>query len=97
MEGGRNMLDFHPEYMIKNLLQSVISINNQASISNSVDIKLDRVLFALDYLNEKIDVLTVHHLRAFIQEVNNQRTQILDDTQADLLIHQADSILSQIQ
>ena len=91
------MLDFHPEYMIKNLLQSVISINNQASISNSVDIKLDRVLFALDYLNEKIDVLTVHHLKAFVQEVNNQRTRILDDAQADLLIQQADSILSQIQ
>ena len=91
------MLDFHPEYMIKNLLQSVISINGKASISNSVDIKLDRVLFALDYLNEKIDVLTVHHLKAFIQEVNNQRKQKLDDAQADLLIQQADSILSQIQ
>ena len=90
------MLDFHPEYMIKNLLQSVISINNQAAISNTVDEKLDRVLFALEYHNEKIDVLTVHHLKAFIQEVNNQRTLKLDDTQADLLVKQADSILSQM-
>jgi len=90
------MLDFHPEYMIKNLLQSVISINSQAAISNAVDEKLDRVLFALEYLSEKIDVLTVHHLKAFIEVVNNQRTRKLDDAQADLLVRQADSILSKI-
>ncbi len=90
------MLDFHPEYMIKNLLQSVISINSQAAISNAVDEKLDRVLFALEYLNEKIDVLTVHHLKAFIEVVNNQRTRKLDDAQADVLVRQADSILSKI-
>ena len=89
------MLDFHPEFMIKNLLQSVISINNQATISNTVDEKLDRVLFALEYLNENIDVLTVHHLRAFIEVVNNQRTGKLNNTQADLLVQQADSIISQ--
>ena len=89
------MLDFHPEFMIKNLLQSVISINNQATISNTVDEKLDRVLFALEYLNENIDVLTIHHLRAFIEVVNNQRTGKLNNTQADLLIQQADSIISQ--
>jgi hypothetical protein len=90
------MLDFHPEFMIKSLLQSVISINNQAAISNSVDEKLDRVLFALEYLNENIDVLTVHHLRAFIEVVNSQRTSKLNDTQADMLVQQADTILSQI-
>lgn len=90
------MLDFHPEYMIKDLLQSVISINNQAAISNSVDEKLDRVLFALEYLNEKIDILTVHHLKAFKQVVNNQRTRKLDEAQANLLVQQADSILSQL-
>jgi hypothetical protein len=90
------MLDFHPEIMIKTLLQSVISINNQATISNSVDEKLDRVLFALEYLNENIDVLTVHHLRAFIEVVNSQRTSKLNDTQADMLVQQADTILSQI-
>lgn len=89
------MLDFHPEFMLKNLLQSVISINNQAAISNSVDEKLDRILFALEYLNENIDVLTVHHLKAFIKVVNNQRTRKLDDSQADLLVQQADSILTQ--
>ena len=89
------MLDFHPEFMIKTLLQSVISINNQATISNSVDEKLDRVLFALEYLNENIDVLTVHHLRAFIEVVNSQRTSKLNDTQADMLVQQADTILSQ--
>ena len=89
------MLDFHPEFMIKNLLQSVISINNQATISNSVDEKLDRVLFALEYLNENIDVLTVHHLKAFIEVVNNQRAGMLNNTQADLLVQQADSIISQ--
>ena len=89
------MLDFHPEFMIKNLLQSVISINNQATISNSVDEKLDRVLFALEYLNENIDVLTVHHLKAFIEVVNSQRIGKLNNTQADLLVQQADSIISQ--
>ena len=89
------MGDLHPEFMIKNLLQSVISINNQATISNSIDEKLDRVLFALEYLNENIDVLTVHHLKAFIEVVNNQRTGQLNNTQADLLVQQADSIISQ--
>jgi hypothetical protein len=91
------MLDFHPEYMIKNLLQSVIAINSQAAISNAVDEKLDRVLFALEYLNEKIDVLTVHHLKAFIKAVDHQRTQKLDNAQADMLVQQADSILSKFQ
>ena len=89
------MLDFHPEFMIKNLLQSVISINNQATISNSLDEKLDRILFALEYFNENIDVLTVHHLRAFIEVVNSQRNGVLNSTQADLLVQQADKIISQ--
>ena len=89
------MVDLHPEFMIKNLLQSVISINNQATISNSVDEKLDRVLFALEYLNENIDILTVHHLKAFIEVVNSQRAGQLNNTQADLLVQQADSIISQ--
>lgn len=88
------MLDFHPEYMIKNLLQSVIAINSQAAISNAVDEKLDRVLFALEYLKENINVLTVHHLKAFIKEVDNQRSRKLDNAQADMLVRQADSILS---
>ena len=88
------MLDLNPQFMLKNLLQSVISVNSQAAISNAVDEKLDRVLFAMEYHNEKIDVLTVHHLQAFIKAVNSQRTRKLDDTQAELLINQADSILS---
>ena len=91
------MLDLRPEFMIKNLLQSVISVNNQAAISNSDDEKLDRVLFALEYLNENIDVLTVHHLKAFIEVVHNQRTRKLEDAQADWLVQQADSILSHFQ
>ena len=88
------MLDFHPESMIKQLLQSVISINGLAAISNSEDEKLDRVLFALEYLNEKIDVLTVHHLKAFIKEVDNQRKGKLSPSQADSLVQWAESILS---
>ena len=90
------MLDFHPEYMIKNLLQSVISINSRAAIPNTLDVKLDRVLFAMEYLNEKIDILTVHHLKAFIDEVNSQRARKLGQDQADMLIQQADSILSKL-
>jgi hypothetical protein len=85
------------KYTIKNLIQEVISINNRANLSNTLDEKIDRLLFALEYLDDNIELLTVHNLKEFVREVDRQRRrELLDECQADLLVGPAQTVLSQL-
>lgn len=85
------------EYTIKNLIQEVISINNRANLSNTLDEKIDRLLFALEYLDDNIELLTVHNLKEFVREVDRQRRRaLLDERQADLLVGPAQTVMSQL-
>ena len=79
--------------IIQTLINSVMQLNINTGISNSLDAKLSSALAALDDLNENNDVSAIGSLGAFIRAVLAQRGKELTIEQADDLISQAQAII----
>jgi hypothetical protein len=86
-----------PEVMIEELVGTVIGLNLQSGIENSLDAKLDAALNALDDLNENNDVAAINSLNAFINAVEAQRGNKISNEDADMLIAAAQAIIAKIQ
>ena len=84
---------YNPADMIGGLVDTVMELNIQNGISNSLDAKLDVALSALDDLNENNDAAAINSLNAFINAVEAQRGKVLTNEQADGLITQAQAII----
>ena len=82
-----------PVSLINDLILQVMALNLQQGIANSLDAKLDRVLNALDDVNENNDVAAVNSLEAFINAVEAQRAGHLTDAQTDQLVTAALQII----
>lgn len=78
------------------LQSSVVEMNLQSGIENSLDAKLDSALNALDELNANNDAAACHSLQAFICAVEAQRGDKITSTQADRLIAAAQQIQSSL-
>jgi len=85
-----------PKDMIEGLIDTVISLNLQKGILNSLNAKLDTVLAALDDLNENNDVAAINPLNAFINAVEAQRGKEITDAVADYLIPVAQAIIDKL-
>jgi hypothetical protein len=85
-----------PSDMIEELINSVIDLNLQQGMSNSLDAKLTSVLSALDDLNENNDVAAINTLYAFIQAVEAQSEKITEED-ANSLINEAQLIIDAIE
>jgi hypothetical protein len=86
-------LDPFVEDQIENIADTVMDLNINNGIANSLDAKLDSVLRALDDVNESNDVAAVNSLVAFINSVEAQRGSKLEEADACNLIQAADSII----
>ncbi|MHC5010134.1 MAG: FIMAH domain-containing protein [Planctomycetota bacterium] len=82
-----------PEDLIAALVAHVESLNLHNGISNSLDVKLDAALQALDDVNENNDVAAINALNAFINAVSAQSGNEVDTADADILIADAQEII----
>ena len=69
-------------------------MNLQQGIDNSLDAKLDAALNALDDVNQNNDIAAINSLNALINAVEAQRGNKLTEPQADLLIGDANDIIT---
>ena len=82
-----------PQELLEALLQTVIDLNLQQGIENSLDAKIDAVSKALDDLNENNDIASCNTLDAFINAVEAQRGGKISEDDADTLVAAAQQIL----
>ncbi|MDT8301112.1 MAG: NosD domain-containing protein [Sedimentisphaerales bacterium] len=85
-----------PQDEIEALIFTVAEMNLQHGIDNSLDAKLDAAFNALDDLNQNNDVAAINSLNAFINAAEAQRDNKITDTQADILITDAQYIIDLI-
>jgi hypothetical protein len=86
-----------PKEIVEELVNTVISINLQGGISNSLDSKLDVALSCLDDMNENNDIAAINSLNAFINAVKAQSGQNIPAADADALIAEALFIIDLLQ
>ena len=88
-----SLVVFSPVQLIESLIDTVINLNLQGGIENSLDSKLDAVEKSLQDLNENNDQAAINALQAFINAVEAQRGGKISDTDADALIAFAQAII----
>jgi hypothetical protein len=81
---------------IIDLVATVIALNLNGGMSNSLDAKLSSVLNALEDANLSNDVAALNGLQAFINAVEAQRGKKVSETDADQLIELARQIIGQL-
>jgi len=85
-----------PPGAIEALIGVVISLNLQQGITNSLDAKLSAALNALDDVNTNNDVAAINTLEAFINAVEAQSGDKIQETDADGLIQAAVNIINML-
>ena len=83
-----------PDESVENLVDTVVDLNIQEGITNSLDGKLNAALEALQDINEHNDVAAINSLEAFINAVEAQRGNKIADADADALIAAAQAIIA---
>jgi hypothetical protein len=82
------------EHLTQDLATTVFSLNLQQGIANSLNAKLQKSLAIIDDLNGDNSQGTIGSLNAFINQVNAQRGKKISNTEADILIAQAQEIIA---
>ena len=90
-------LGLPPEELIGDIVDTVITLNLQQGISNSLDAKLESALSALDDTNENNDISAINSMDAFINAVEAQRGKKISEADADKLIADALSIIAKLE
>jgi hypothetical protein len=83
-----------PAQAIQDLVELVSSYNLVQGLSNSLDVKLQRVEEAITALKNNAYKDAIGKLQAFINEVEAQRGKALTDAQADALVAEANLVIS---
>jgi hypothetical protein len=86
-----------PQEMVEDLSRTVISINLQHGISNSLNTKLESVIATLDDMNDNNDVAAINSLYAFINAVEAQRGKQIPSGDADTLVGVAQAIINKLE
>lgn len=76
------------------LIQVTMTLNLQEGIQNSLDVKLDNALAALEDINDNNDVSAINRLEAFINEVQAQSGQMIPAEAAADLIARAQTVIA---
>ena len=79
--------------LIEDLISTVLTLNMQKGVSNSLDGKLQNALRALDDANANNDVAAIYSLGAFINAVGAQSGQMIASNDACRLIASADAVI----
>jgi hypothetical protein len=83
-----------PRELLSELVSRVIQLNLGKGISNSLDVKLNAVMAALDDVQAGNDAAAINAMYAFINFVEAQRGKGLTTSQADSLVSAAQEIIS---
>jgi PKD repeat protein len=83
-----------PTQATQDLIDIVETFNLQQGIENSLDVKLDAAIGALDDINQNNDSAAINTLTAFINAVEAQRGNNITIEQADILIAAAQQIIT---
>ena len=83
-----------PVDLLLQLAQDVIQLNLQNGIENSLDVKLDAALQAMEDINESNDVAAINTLEAFIAAVEAQSDNKIPEADANDLIAAALEIIA---
>ena len=86
-----------PEQAIRDLIDTVQSMNLQQGIDNSLDAKLANVLASLEAFNAEQRNDSINKLYAFINEVEAQRGNKITNEQADYLVSETQRIIDLIE
>jgi ELWxxDGT repeat protein len=81
---------------LEGLIEDVRALNLQKGIENSLDVKLEAALRALEDVKQGNDGSAINTLAAFRQEVNAQRGQMLDEAGADALGGSAQRLIDRL-
>jgi len=82
-----------PVELLEDLIFQVEDFNLQQGIDNSLDVKLEAAVKALEDVNENNDISAINKLEAFIAEVEAQRGNKITDAQATILVNDAQAII----
>lgn len=85
-----------PVTLLTDLVGTVMTLNLQNGIANSLDAKLDAAINALDDMNTHNDVAAINSMEAFINAVEAQRGDKISSADADMLIAKAQQIIDLI-
>ena len=94
--GSAYVFDFEPRCpiaLLTNLFDTLLDLNIQHGIENSLGAKLNAAIRALDDVNQNNNVAAIETLEAFINAVDAQRGNHITETDADLLIAAAQEII----
>ena len=81
---------------LEDLIEELEELDLQQGLSSSLNAKLNAAFNALDDSNENNDVAAVNALQAFINAVEAQRGKKINDSDADMLIANAQAIIDAI-
>ncbi|MBA1445161.1 MAG: LamG domain-containing protein [Chromatiales bacterium] len=85
-----------PADMLTDVVESIVTLNIQEGLANSLDAKLDSAIGALDDVNTDNDVSAVNRLYALISAIEAQRGKKITDTDADLLIAATHAVIEKL-
>ncbi len=85
-----------PADMLTEVVESIVTLNIQEGLANSLDAKLDSAIGALDDVNTDNDVSAVNRLYALISAIEAQRGKKITDTDADLLIAATNAVIEKL-
>ena len=80
--------------LLQDLINKVLAINVQQGIQNSLDVKLETTVEALDDINQNNNIVAINSLDAFINAVEAQRGIHILEADADALIDDALAIIA---
>ena len=83
-----------PPFLIAGLVDTVVDLNLQMGIANSLDAKLGAVESALDDVNTNNDVAAINALQAFINAITAQSGDKIGEADAAALIAAAEQIIA---
>ena len=82
-----------PAALLQSLVNAVLALNLNQGIENGLDAKLEAAIQALEDINQNNDVAACNALQAFINAVQAQSGNKIPQSDADVLIDQAESIM----
>ncbi|MBL3598593.1 MAG: LamG domain-containing protein [gamma proteobacterium endosymbiont of Lamellibrachia anaximandri] len=85
-----------PADMLTEVVESIVTLNIQEGLANSLDAKLDAAIGALDDVNTDNDVSAVNRLYALISAIEAQRGKKITDTDADTLIAATNAVIEKL-
>jgi hypothetical protein len=88
------LFDCTIQISIESLAETVLALNLQSNIENSLDAKLGAAIQALSDVQEQNDPAALNSLYAFIKAVEAQRGKKISSADADTLISAAHNIIS---